>query len=106
MAEPPHFAPKARSVIQLMMPGGPSHVDMLDPKPALERHDGKRFPGPIDAMNAEKVEAVMRSPFRFAKHGKSGVDVSDLLPYLARVVDKLTVVRSGRKLGGRKLGRT
>ena len=45
-------------------------------------------------MNADKVGAVMRSPFRFAKHGNSGIDVSDLLPYLARVVDKLTVVRS------------
>jgi hypothetical protein len=92
--KPPHFTPKARSVIQLMMPGGPSHVDMLDPKPALERHDGKRYPGVVDAMNADKVGAVMRSPFRFAKHGNSGIDVSDLLPYLARVVDKLTVVRS------------
>ena len=81
--KPPHFAPKARSVIQLMMPGGPSHIDMLDPKPALERHDGKRFPGVIDAMNADKIGAVMKSPFRFAKHGNSGIDVSDVLPYLA-----------------------
>jgi hypothetical protein len=90
----PHFSPRARSVIQLMMPGGPSHVDMLDPKPALERYHGKRFPGVIDAMNADKAGAVMQSPFRFARSGKSGIEVSDLLPNLARVVDKLTVVRS------------
>lgn len=92
--KPPHFAPKARSVIQLMMPGGPSHVDMLDPKPALERYNGKRFPGVVDAMNADKVGAVMRSPFRFAKYGQSGIEVSDLLPNLAKVADKITVIRS------------
>ena len=73
---------------------------MLDPKPALERHDGKRFPGVIDAMNADKAGAVMRSPFRFARYGKSGIDVSDLLPYLARVVDKITVVSTGGETSG------
>jgi hypothetical protein len=91
---PPHFPPRARAVIQLFMHGGPSQVDLFDPKPALDRYDGKGFPGFIDVQQPELAGGVLRSPFRFARHGRSGIEVSDVLPHVAKCVDDLCVVRS------------
>jgi hypothetical protein len=90
----PHFAPRAKAVIQLLQLGGPSHLDLLDPKPMLDKHDGKPYPGVVDSMCATKAGPLMRSPFRFAPHGESGIEVSTLLPHLAECVDLITVVRS------------
>src|SRR5690348_1058068 len=67
----PHHAPKATAVIQLFMHGGPSHVDLLDPKPALEKYDGK--PPPAEVADDEKITGnLLRSPFTFLPAGKSG----------------------------------
>ena len=82
--KPPHFAPRARSVIFLFMNGGPSHVDTFDPKPALKKFEGK--PG--------KGGKYMPSPFAFGKHGQSGVEMSDIFPHLATCADELCVLRS------------
>ena len=90
----PHFTPRAKAVIQLFQHGGPSQMDLLDPKPKLERYDGKKYPGVLDVMNPEKLGGVMKSPFRFAKHGRSGIEVSELLPHLAGCVDRISVIRS------------
>ena len=76
------------------MPGGPSHLDLLDPKPVLDRLDGRPHPGVVDAMEAQKAGALMRSPFRYGRYGESGIAVSELLPHLAGCVDDLTVIRS------------
>ena len=89
----PHFAPAAKHVIFLFLTGGPSHVDMFDPKPALEKYAGQR-PDSAELRTERMTGGLLPSPFRFEKHGQSGVEVSELLPNLAGVVDELCVVRS------------
>jgi hypothetical protein len=90
----PHFAPRAKSVIQLFMHGGPSQVDLLDPKPLLDKYDGQNFPGVIDVQQPEQAGGILKSPFKFAKHGESGIEVSDIMPNVAKCVDDLCVIRS------------
>jgi hypothetical protein len=86
----PHFTPRAKRVIHLFLEGGPSHVDTFDPKPALARRDGDEIPRP----GGEGGGVAMGSPFRFARHGRSGLEVSEVFPRLARCADDLCVVRS------------
>lgn len=93
----PHFAPRAKQVIYLFMHGGPSHVDLFDPKPALEKYAGQPLPesfGPV--MTRRKVAAnPLLGPIKpFRKHGQSGIEVSDFLPHIASQVDQLCVLRS------------
>ena len=93
--KPPHFAPKAKAIISLFMQGGPSHHDLLDPKPGMAKYDGKPFPGSVKYDNAAEASSrVLHSPWKFAKHGQSGVEVSELLPHLASVIDDICVIRS------------
>ncbi len=94
MRRAPHFAPRAKAVIQLFMHGGPSQMDLLDPKPALDKYDGQPFPGAIDIQETDKAGGVLKSPFKFAKSGDSGIEVSELLPHLAKRVDDITLIRS------------
>jgi hypothetical protein len=88
----PHFAPKAKRVIHLFMNGGPSHVDTFDPKPALDKYHGKPIPNVL--RTERKTGAAWRSPYSFARHGKSGLPISDIFPHLARHADDLCVIRS------------
>jgi hypothetical protein len=89
----PPFAAKAKRVIHLFMNGGPSHVDTFDPKPSLTKYAGK--PLPMDYLATErKTGAAMASPFKFAKHGQSGIEVSEIFPHVADCVDDLCVIRS------------
>lgn len=91
----PHFTPKAKSVIFLFMPGAVSHVDTFDPKPKLEELDGKPFDGFYQVgAKRETNRKWMRSPWKFAQHGQSGLWVSELFPHIATVTDDLAVVRS------------
>ncbi len=92
----PQFAPRAKSVIFLFMYGGPSQVDTFDPKPALDRWNGKVIPTfrKEDAFNAATKATAMRSPYTFARHGQSGLDICEKFPHLARHADKLCVIRS------------
>ncbi len=86
---------KARAMISLFMMGGPSHMDLLDPKPLLKKYDGEKFPGDIKYDNAAEASSkVFASPFEFKKRGQSGIEVSELLPYLAGIADDICVVRS------------
>jgi len=82
----PHFPAKAKHVVHIFAQGAPSHVDTWDPKPALARYDGQAIPG------SEGV--AMASPFKFAKKGQSGIEVSEVFPHLGELVDDLTVIRS------------
>jgi hypothetical protein len=79
----------------LYMGGGPSQMDLLDPKPVLQRNDGQPIPGSIVQRAIGGPTKLMASPFKFARHGRSGLEVSELLPNLARVIDEVAVVRSG-----------
>jgi hypothetical protein len=92
----PHFAPRARSVIHLFMNGGPSQMDLFDPKPMLAKHHGEPYFDKI-AGEVEFIKdagAIMRSPFQFARHGRSGAWVSEVMPHLASRVDDLAFIRS------------
>jgi hypothetical protein len=93
---PPHFAPKAKAVIHLFMNGGPSQMDLLDPKPVLDKHNGEPYFDKVaaDLTTPEKVGGLLRSPFSFAQHGKSGIWMSELMPYTAEQADKICVIRS------------
>jgi hypothetical protein len=93
---PSHFPAKARSVIHLFMNGGPSQMDLFDPKPALDKHHGEAYFDKI-AGEVEFIKdagTIMRSPFRFARHGRCGAWVSEVMPHLAGVVDDLAFIRS------------
>lgn len=95
--KPPHHPPRATSVIHLFMNGGPSQMDLFDPKPALDRYAGKTFPGNVEKIGnvaTTQIGDVMPSPFKFARHGESGTWVSDALPHTAEVVDDLCFLHS------------
>jgi uncharacterized protein (DUF1501 family) len=96
----PHFEPRARRIIYLHMIGAPSQLDLFDPKPALVKHDNK--PCPPKLLEGKRFAflggpmTLAGSSYRFARHGQSGQQISELLPHLAAVADELCVVRSLR----------
>ena len=90
----PPFAARAKRVIFLFMSGGPSHVDTFDPKPRLDGDNGKPLPFAMPHLVRTKTGNLLRSPFKFRKHGESGIEVSELFPNVASCVDDLCVVRS------------
>tara|TARA_B100000809_G_scaffold248552_1_gene278786 strand:- start:3817 stop:5259 length:1443 start_codon:yes stop_codon:yes gene_type:complete len=95
VAKQPHHAPRARSVISLWMQGGPSHIDLFDPKPKLNELDGQKFPGKVKYDNAAQASArVLGCPWKFSKHGESGMEISELLPGTAGIADDITLIRS------------
>jgi hypothetical protein len=96
-AQAPHFAPKAQRVIYLFMHGGPSHVDLFDPKPDLARYAGQPLPDSFgQVMTRRKVaENPLLGPIKpFRPRGESGIAVSEFLPHMAGVADDLCVLRS------------
>ncbi len=90
----PHFAPRAKRIIFLYMPGGPSHVDLFDPKPRLIRDNGKPLPFEKPKLERTKTGNLLASPWTFAPRGQSGIEVSELLPRIAGHIDDLCIVRS------------
>ncbi len=84
---------KAKHVISLFLSGGPSHVDTFDPKPGLVKYQGQG-PGAVDLRTERQTGGLMPTPFNFKKYGQSGIEVSDIVPNLASVVDDLCVIRS------------
>ena len=85
---------RARSVICLFQHGGPSQIDLFDPKPALTRHHGQSYPGKLEIHFDKQAGKLLASPFCFQPCGQSGIVLSELLPHLSRVADELTLVRS------------
>lgn len=90
----PHFAPRAKRVIFLFLNGGPSHVDTFDPKPALAQFEGQQPDG--DLYKKSKGTGFMPSPFQFHCRGESGIEVSETLPNLGRIIDECCIIRSMR----------
>lgn len=88
-----HVPSRVRSVIHLFMNGGPSHVDTFDPKPLLTKYHGQKLPFAVPRTE-RKTDTAFRSPFRFRRHGESGIEVSDLFPNVARSIDDIAVIRS------------
>ena len=94
---PPHFPTRAKSVIWLFMEGGPSHLDLFDPKPALDKLAGQPMPesfGKVITAMGTASNALMPTKRSFKQHGQSGIWVSDWLPNIAQHVDDMTVIRS------------
>src|SRR5437667_5471203 len=91
---PPHYAPRAKRCIFLYMPGGPSHIDLFDPKPRVAQDSGKPLPFEKPKLERTKTGNLLASPWRFSKHGQSGIEVSELLPRIASGIDEICVIRS------------
>ena len=90
----PQFPAKAKRVIFLFMAGGPSHVDLFDPKPKLAEMQGQPLPFAKPKLERTKTGNLLPSPWKFARHGQSGTEVSELLPRIAGCVDDICVIRS------------
>ncbi len=90
----PHFAPKAKHVIQLFMPGGPSQVDTFDYKPEIAKHAGQR-PESVDRKSLRNTKmGLMPSPYSFRQYGECGKYVSEIFPHVAELVDDLCFIHS------------
>jgi hypothetical protein len=92
----PHHLSRAKRVIFLYMPGGPSHVDLFDPKPELLKRNGSPLPFEKPRLERTKTGNLLASPWRFRQHGESGIQVSELLPEVSRLTDDLCIIRSMR----------
>src|SRR6266542_4524430 len=90
----PHFPARAKRVIFLFMHGGVSHVDTFDPKPKLAEMNGKPLPYPKPKFEFAPTGNLLRSPWKFKKHGQSGIEVSELFPEVASCIDDVCVIRS------------
>jgi Protein of unknown function (DUF1501) len=95
-AKSPHFAPTAKSCIFLFMYGGPSQVDLFDPKPALAKHHGESIPAAMTdpLFKVRNPGKLLASTRKFARYGQAGIEVADLFPKLATCVDDMAMIRS------------
>lgn len=91
---PGHFPGKAKAVIQLCQNGGPSQMDLFDPKPELSKRNGEPHPEQVEVFQLGNKNVLMGTPFQFAKHGQCGMEFSELIPHLSGVVDDLCLIRS------------
>lgn len=90
-----HFQPKAKAVISLFQHGGPSQMDLFDPKPELTRWDGKVYPGGALEVHFDKQAGkVLGAPYEFRARGQCGMQLSELLPHTATIADDITLIRS------------
>ena len=89
-----HHAAKAKHVIFCYMSGGVSHVDSFDPKPRLQRDNGKPMPMKVERTQFNQNGNVMASPFKFKNWGESGLPISSMFPKIGELADELAVVRS------------
>jgi Protein of unknown function (DUF1501) len=91
----PHTTPKAKRMVLMFQHGGPSQIDLFDPKPLLEKHAGQPLPGGVEAFFDKKDSGkLLPSPFQFDRHGQSGLEFSELVPHLAGCADDLCMIRS------------
>src|SRR4051812_46507774 len=91
---PAMFTPRAKRVIFLFMSGGPSHVDLFDPKPEIAKRAGQPLPFEQPKLVRTRTSNLLPSPFKFKKAGQSGIEMSELFPHLATCADDLCVIRS------------
>ncbi len=89
-----HFHGKAKAVIQLCQNGGPSQMDLFDHKPELSRRSGQAHPEQVEVFQLGNRNVLLGTPFRFARHGQCGMELSELIPHLAGVADDVCLVRS------------
>src|SRR5262245_25417994 len=90
----PRQTAKAKAVICLFQHGGPSQMDLFDPKPELTKQHGKPHPDKLETHFHTQTGKLLASPFKFAKRGKAGIELSELLPHTAGIIDDISLVRS------------
>lgn len=91
----PHYAPRAKAMISLFQHGGPSHMDLTDPKPELTKYDGTNYSGDVAfSFVNEASKRLMGTRWKFTAHGDSGTELSELLPHTAEIVDDICLIRS------------
>jgi hypothetical protein len=94
----PHFAPKAKNIIYLFMSGAPTHLDLFDPKPKLVEYDGQTIPAEFTEGQrfafVGKNPKLLASPYKFGPCGRTGMEISELLPHIGGVADDITLIRS------------
>ena len=88
------FPAKARAIIQLFQNGGPSQMDLFDDKPELSKRNGQPHPEQVETFQLGNKNVLMGTAFKFARHGQSGMEFSELIPHLSSVADDLCLVRS------------
>src|SRR5262245_38258337 len=94
-SRPSHFRARAKAVIMLMQNGGPSQMDLFDPKPELARFDGQRHRVKVEMFQSgSESNKLLKSPFRFLARGRCGMELSEVIPHLGSVADEITLVRS------------
>ena len=89
-----HFPARAKAVIQFCQNGGPSQMDLFDPKPELTKRAGQPHPDGVEIHQPNNDNALMPSPFEFRRHGESGMTLADILPHQATVADEMCLIRS------------
>jgi hypothetical protein len=92
----PHFPPRAERIICLFQNGGPSQMDLFDPKPELTKYDGQPYPGEkkVETLSPSRSGNLMASPYAFRPAGKCGMLLSEILPHTATIADEITLIRS------------
>jgi hypothetical protein len=93
-AKAPHHRARAQALICLFQHGGPSQMDLFDPKPELAKRHGQAYPGKVEAHFHTQMGKLLGSPFKFRPAGRAGIMLSELLPHTAKIADDLTLVRS------------
>jgi hypothetical protein len=92
-----HHPAKAKAVIHLFMNGGPSQMDLFDPKPVLNRMDGKSYPGNVEEIGNQStadIGVMMGGQYKFARHGESGMWMADVLPHTSKMADDICLINS------------
>ncbi|HWB01197.1 MAG TPA: DUF1501 domain-containing protein [Pirellulales bacterium] len=95
LPKPPHYPPRANAMISFFMQGGPSQIDLFDPKPELDRLNGQKFTGEVKYDSAAQASTkIMSSLWKFKHYGHCGMEMSELLPHIGSVADEICLVRS------------
>src|SRR4051794_39164341 len=84
-----HFPAQARAVVHFMQNGGPSQMDLFDPKPELQKRNGLPTPQSVEIYQKGNSDKLLASPFRFLRRGKCGLELSEVLPHLGTVADDI-----------------
>jgi hypothetical protein len=93
--KPAHGFGQAKAMISMFMQGGPSHIDLFEPKPELVKLDGKKFPGEVKYDDAAGASTEVMGPqWKFRPRGQCGTEMSDLIPYMGNIADEMTLIRS------------
>jgi hypothetical protein len=93
-ARPGHCAAQARAMVHFMQNGGPSQMDLFDPKPELQRRGGQPIPNSVETYQKGNTEKLLASPFKFHPRGRCGMELAEVMPHLGTIADHITLVRS------------